>query len=109
MLFSAFNVLIKHYKPDTARAKIAPVARMLGISASGNPWVLLPKFFDGLQLFCGTNEDDRLPLYLELLPFWHAPLDGDTLIDSAVIAVDNAATYAMWRKREYSCLAAFCS
>ena len=107
ILFSVFNVLVKHYKPDTARAKIAPVARLLGRTSTNNHWVLLPHFFDGLQVFCGTSVDDRLPLFLELFPYWHAPLDRDIILDSAIIAVDNCATYAMWRRREYSCLDAF--
>lgn len=106
LYYSAFNTLIKHYRPATSRAKIAPVAKAF-ISKPNSGWTLLPQFFDGLNIFCGSDSDDRLPLFLELLPFFHRTLNINNIIDNAFIVSNVCAEFQMWRRGEYAVQDAF--
>lgn len=105
LYYICFSVLVKHYKPATARAKIAPLAKQF--ASEGRSWVLLPKVMDGLYKFCGSSDDDRLPLFPEFITAWHGVLDRKNMLDMTYIASDCCAEWALFRRGEYAAKDAF--
>ena len=101
LFFMAFNALVKFLAPKTNHAKVANVIRELG-SQDLDGWILMSYFRDGLEIFMGTDDDDRIPLTLEFLSIWHEPLDRDDFLDHLFITSDNKALKDFSRRSEYS-------
>ena len=101
LYFMAFNALVKWLAPKTNQQKVSAIIKNLG-AHDLDGWVLMPRFRDGLEVFMGTADDDRMPLSLEFLHIWHGPLDRNNILDHAFITSDNKAIKEFSRRSEYA-------
>ena len=101
LYFMAFNAMVKWLAPKTNQQKVTALVKNLG-PHDLDGWVLKPRFCDGLEVFMGTADDDRMPLSLEFLHIWHSPLDRTNLLDHLFITSDNKALKEFSRRSEYA-------